>query len=317
MAYTPNTWQDRLGVGLNQFKDQDGKEYTFTPNPTAITQAGTPFSADWMNHIEQGIAAISNLFGANNDYFTLRRADDNSEIAVIGSYSGTKDGFIHIYDAAGTLQATLEANSTGGGRLQLYTSSEKVCTELGQSANDSGGYIDIKDDAANTKATIFYEKNSDAGAMQFYGPDGTYYLSFTLGNNKQNGFIYVKSPPTTTSAANMAFVSNGNGYLVNLVSSSRKYKTNIKTVSSEDAIDIIKKINPVSYEEIETGNKHYGYIAEEMSEVCPLLTEYDDKGQPRSIQYDRVSVLLVRALQDVYSRLEKAEEKLQALGVTK
>lgn len=56
MAYTPNTWVDRVGVGLNRFTDQDGKQYEFTPNPVSITQIGTPFSAAWMNHIEQGIA---------------------------------------------------------------------------------------------------------------------------------------------------------------------------------------------------------------------------------------------------------------------
>ncbi len=56
MAYTPNTWVDRAGVGLNRFTDQDGKQYEFTPNPVSITQIGTPFSAAWMNHIEQGIA---------------------------------------------------------------------------------------------------------------------------------------------------------------------------------------------------------------------------------------------------------------------
>lgn len=58
MAYTPNTWVDRAGVGLNRFTDQNGKQYEFTPNPVSITQIGTPFSAAWMNHIEQGIANV-------------------------------------------------------------------------------------------------------------------------------------------------------------------------------------------------------------------------------------------------------------------
>lgn len=67
MAYTPNTWVDRAGVGLNRFTDQDGKQYEFTPNPVSITQIGTPFSAAWMNHIEQGIAdadAVTSKVGA-------------------------------------------------------------------------------------------------------------------------------------------------------------------------------------------------------------------------------------------------------------
>lgn len=57
MAYQPNTWQDRTGVGLNIFTDQNGVTYEFTPAPTSVTSVGTPFSAAWMNNIEQGVAA--------------------------------------------------------------------------------------------------------------------------------------------------------------------------------------------------------------------------------------------------------------------
>lgn len=56
MAYTKNTWVDRVAVGDNKFTDQNGNNYEFTPNPDSVSQAGTPFSAAWMNHIEQGIA---------------------------------------------------------------------------------------------------------------------------------------------------------------------------------------------------------------------------------------------------------------------
>lgn len=56
MAYTPNTWQSIQGQGLNRFQDQDGNIYYLTAIPEQVTQPGTPFSADWMNHIEQGIA---------------------------------------------------------------------------------------------------------------------------------------------------------------------------------------------------------------------------------------------------------------------
>lgn len=64
MAYVPNEWQDRIGTGLNNFTDQNGNELTLTPNPTSITQAGTPFSAEWMNHIEQGISTLDRFFSS-------------------------------------------------------------------------------------------------------------------------------------------------------------------------------------------------------------------------------------------------------------
>ena len=56
--YEPNTWQDQIIDGANRFTDQNGNLWVFTPAPVSITQPGTPFSADWMNHMEQGIAGI-------------------------------------------------------------------------------------------------------------------------------------------------------------------------------------------------------------------------------------------------------------------
>lgn len=57
MAYQPNVWKDRTGTGLNIFQDQDGNIYEFVPAPTSVTQVGTPFSADWMNNLEQGVSS--------------------------------------------------------------------------------------------------------------------------------------------------------------------------------------------------------------------------------------------------------------------
>lgn len=62
MAYVPNEWQDRIGQGLNRWRDQYGNLLILTPDPISIEQQGTPFSADLMNHIEQGIAEAASPF---------------------------------------------------------------------------------------------------------------------------------------------------------------------------------------------------------------------------------------------------------------
>lgn len=54
-AYSKNTWIARTGTGLNRYTDQNSNVLELTPAPTELITPGTPFSADWMNHIEQGI----------------------------------------------------------------------------------------------------------------------------------------------------------------------------------------------------------------------------------------------------------------------
>ena len=64
MAYTPNTWTAREGTGLNRYVDNDGNYHYLTPAPESVVVPGTPFSADWMNHIETGIKALSDTLDA-------------------------------------------------------------------------------------------------------------------------------------------------------------------------------------------------------------------------------------------------------------
>lgn len=63
MAYNKHTWAAREGKGLNKFTDQNGKVYEFTPTPDEVTQPGTPFSAQWMNEMEEQLAKAAVLSG--------------------------------------------------------------------------------------------------------------------------------------------------------------------------------------------------------------------------------------------------------------
>lgn len=64
MSYTKQTWLARLGAGLNKFINSgDSHNLELTPNPDSISQEGTPFTADRMNHIEDGIYAAHEYLG--------------------------------------------------------------------------------------------------------------------------------------------------------------------------------------------------------------------------------------------------------------
>lgn len=129
MAYTPNTWQDRTGTGLNKFTDQNGNEYEFTPTPDEITQQGTPFSAAWMNHIEQGIKDNSDNFPVsitNGGTGATIAATARENLGVAGALiSPVKNDFYTLTPPDGSFVTSLRApfrgllpyNSGGNGSL--------------------------------------------------------------------------------------------------------------------------------------------------------------------------------------------------------
>lgn len=60
MAYTKQTWVDRLVQYAKRFTYTDDSTYlTLTPAPGTITAAGTPVDASRLNHMEDGIESAS------------------------------------------------------------------------------------------------------------------------------------------------------------------------------------------------------------------------------------------------------------------
>ena len=68
MAYTKTLWEARQGTGLNRFlKTQETSvEVNLVNEPLAVTNPGTPFSEENMNHIERGIEDAHELIAAES-----------------------------------------------------------------------------------------------------------------------------------------------------------------------------------------------------------------------------------------------------------
>ena len=62
--YTKQTWTARVGEGLNKFTDANsGNTLILTSTPDSISEEGTPFTAERMNYIEDGIYRYSFHYG--------------------------------------------------------------------------------------------------------------------------------------------------------------------------------------------------------------------------------------------------------------
>ena len=64
MAYEKQVWEDRQVEFPNKYKDQNGNTLILTREPGTITKNGSLFSAERMNHIEDGISALDNTINS-------------------------------------------------------------------------------------------------------------------------------------------------------------------------------------------------------------------------------------------------------------
>jgi hypothetical protein len=89
--------------------------------------------------------------------------------------------------------------------------------------------------------------------------------------------------------------------------SSIRFKENIQPL--EPALAKVEQLNPVTYTKIATQEEEIGLIAEEVAELFPEVVTYNESGQPQGIQYQRLSVILLKAVQELTERVNKLENK--------
>lgn len=90
--------------------------------------------------------------------------------------------------------------------------------------------------------------------------------------------------------------------------SSIRYKQNVLPL--DDGLAQVMALKPVSYDLKPEFNpshigRQIGFIAEDVVKVDPRIVPLDAKGLPRSVQYDRITAMLVKAVQDQQHEIEK------------
>lgn len=89
--------------------------------------------------------------------------------------------------------------------------------------------------------------------------------------------------------------------------SSLRYKENI--INLESITEKVDKLRPVRYNKIGNTNTEIGLIAEEVAEVFPEFVNYNAKGQVESLNYTRLSVVLLQTVKELSDKINKLETK--------
>jgi hypothetical protein len=92
-------------------------------------------------------------------------------------------------------------------------------------------------------------------------------------------------------------------------SSTKRVKKNIKKYNT--GLKAVKKLNPVSFKRKRDSQNDIGFIAEEVNEILPLIVRKDDKNLPQSLDYSKITVVLVNAIKELSIELERLKNKIK------
>jgi hypothetical protein len=312
---------------------------TLYRNTTGLNNTASGVQALFNNttgnqNVANGVQALnSNTTGSNNvanGYQALY-----SNIAGFGNvangYQALISNTIGVFNTANGALA-LFANTTGlsntaigGGALSHNTTGTH---------NTANGYLSL---FSNTTGT-FNTANGDQALYTNTTGSSNIVLGFEAGQNLTTGDFNIdignvgvagesdtirigEVEQSRTFIAGIRGVTTGNGDAVNVVidsagqlgtvSSSRRFKNEIKPMDS--ASEAILALKPVTfhYKSDSTGTPQFGLIAEEVAEVNPDLVVRDENGEIYTVRYDAMNAMLLNEFLKEHRKVEEQNGKLE------
>lgn len=242
---------------------------------------------------------------------TMKNTSGNTVFAFDGNGNLTISG--KITATSGSIAGfTIYGDRLQGGNCTLYSDYTNGRLVLGNTVlNGYGGMVaGLNCNAPFTATALGCDNRMACGELYLTGS------SVYMGSLTARQVSY---------SANLR-LDTDTGYLYRVISSKR-YKRNIHDVREYDNVsDRIDRVRAVTFESKVSGDKGrsgYGFIAEEMEQEFPWLTEYNRNKETgmveaESVSYDRVPAVLWadaqnthKMLRDMGNRIKQLEEALK------
>jgi hypothetical protein len=294
-ALFTNTGNENTAIGAGALLSNT----TGAPN-TAIGESALFFNTTGNANTATGAnALVNNVDGDANT------ANGDNALA-----SNTTGNFNAAIGARALLNNTRGNRNTGIGRGALLNNTiGDFNTANGYQAlshNTTGSFNIALGNTAGGALTTG-DNNIDIGSVGFPGESRT----IRIGGPQTKTFIAGIRGVTIGGTA-IPVLIDGDSQL-GTVSSSRRFKREIKPM--DKASEAIMALKPVTfhYKSDKTGTPQFGLIAEEVAEVNPDLVVRDNNGEIYTVRYDAVNAMLLNEFLKAHRKMEEQEVTITQL----
>ncbi len=275
----------------------------------------------------------------------LNRTDDgaryNSIYNTTSATAATSKMTFKIHDGVTGTSQVAALTATGEGRIGVSDTAPLGYIETPGSVaipSFKGGSVEIQsysvgnswisDNIYNSASGSNFKYRADGYGLAAYfnGADFHIYTapSGTAGNAATlTSRLKVGNTGTLTVSSGISAESGNDNYLcidpstyeitngdANCGASSARYKENIEALKY--GLKDVLKMDPKSFTYKNTGKKDIGFIAEDMVKIVPEVVTKKD-GKPESIDYDKLTAVLVEAIQDQQKQIDTQAKQIKKL----
>jgi hypothetical protein len=268
----------------------------------------------------QGISFWSHNGSSYFESVRIAGGNGNVSIGATSSYHSAKlsvAGKQHFQtssnsDIGGAIYSTWTqtANGTdfyaGDLRFQIFNASTGTYGLRDAMMIDGKGYVGINTLTPSTQLQV-------VGVITATGGNSTNWnTAYGWGNHADYGYWNINDADTkSVQSSSVRFVGDVEVQGTFTESSSIRFKENIKPL--ELALSKVEQLNPVTYNKIGVEEEEIGLIAEEVAELFPEVVTYNEEGLVSGVQYQRLSVILLKAMQEQNAVIAALTERVNKL----
>ena len=257
-------------------------------------------------------ATITGTINATAGYFgTVSNGFSINSTGLVGVGSGiivggtitTSSGSASVSLVGSNNSLTFKTSNTNVGHI-LPLSSFGVLTHYGATADPSGGTFPQMF-VGSSNASMFANASNGIGVGTSTGVQ----ITGTTSLNSQTNY------PGVATGAGTSMVVVTTGSRIAIVTSSERFKEEVKYITSPGWLDKVMQMKPITYKtsvdfttEGEPNETQIGFLAEDIYDIGGDLEKaviLDPLGDPFSLSYDRLTVFLMLAIKELKAEIDQ------------